>query len=621
MDEKSSKYGQWTKDALIARIRALEQEIRSSDFKAQTSSVAAQQQAETAKETAEVQDSSAEPQKKKQKKERKIDPSRYTTRLIALKLAYLGKNYGGFEFQASSQLTTIEEELWKALVKSCLIFPENPDVVDFEPWEYSKCGRTDKGVSAFGQVIGIRVRSNRPVRKKPKENPTTDVSQQEGSVEVEMPDAPEEGIEGKEKPPPQKFDDFADEIQYPRVLNRLLPPDIRILAWCPTTPEDFSARHHCRERQYRYFFTQPAYSPVPYSLQDPSPASSSMPTTTKSKRGRNGRRSSLNSENKKSQAGNESEIKRPRDGYLDLDAMRTAAKKFEGLHDFRNFCKIDGAKNQISYERRIFESDIVEATDAETGIPHLLGPEFSSSTTSTPSSSSQKDRLPKIYYFHVRGSAFLWHQIRCMVSVLLLVAQGLESPTVIDRLLDIDSEPRRPSYVLADEVPLVLWDCKFPKNLDDPLRPDDALPWIRLGEDNPLYYHGFTGLSNSLWESWRERKMDEILSAQLLSVVSSGTTDLSRRLDPKAPRYAPDVRKLFLGGNADVSSGKRYIPLLERTRLASPAEAYDKEAQRKGFRDLAHMREVQAQLKAEAAAAAGKLPAITATQHAGEDEE
>jgi tRNA pseudouridine38/39 synthase len=30
----------------------------------------------------------------------------------------------------------------------------------------------------------------------------------------------------------------------------------------------------------------------------------------------------------------------------------------------------------------------------------------------------------------IKGSAFLWHQVRCMVSVLFLIGQGLESPSV-----------------------------------------------------------------------------------------------------------------------------------------------------------------------------------------------
>ena len=40
------------------------------------------------------------------------------------------------------------------------------------------------------------------------------------------------------------------EIDYCGVLNRVLPPDIRALAWAPVT-EDFSARFSCSDRTYR----------------------------------------------------------------------------------------------------------------------------------------------------------------------------------------------------------------------------------------------------------------------------------------------------------------------------------------------------------------------------------
>jgi tRNA pseudouridine38/39 synthase len=44
-----------------------------------------------------------------------------------------------------------------------------------------------------------------------------------------------------------------EELDYPKLLNRVLPADIRVLAWCPAPP-DFSARFHCKERMYKYFF-------------------------------------------------------------------------------------------------------------------------------------------------------------------------------------------------------------------------------------------------------------------------------------------------------------------------------------------------------------------------------
>ncbi|KAI0809529.1 pseudouridine synthase [Xylaria sp. FL0064] len=593
MDEGGTNYGQWTRDALIQRIKTLENEIRAkgqskTPILASTESPAAAATSSSVSigEEAKTED---EPQRKKKKKSgRDIDPSKYSTRLVALKLAYLGKNYGGFEFQAHGSVPTIEEELWKALVKTCLIFPEKPDEVNWDAWEYSKCGRTDRGVSAFGQVISLRVRSNRPLPKKPKANPTVQ-SGDEPVAETTITTQEVGEIETLETAPKREFDDIADELPYPRLLNRLLPPDIRILAWCPTTPADFSARHHCRERQYRYFFTQPAYPPLPNSLENPQQGHGAA--------------------------------KKSKDGWLDLEAMRTAAKKFEGLHDFRNFCKIDGSKQNQNFMRRIFESDIVEVRDAETALPHLFSDEFQPSTststttdnptapTAAASSPAARENFPKVYYFHVRGSAFLWHQIRCMVSVLFTVGQGLEDASVIDALLDVSAEPRRPPYVLADETPLVLWNCLFPRDLDNPTR-TDGMDWVYVGEDNALDAYGPSGLMGHMWEQWRERKMDELLAAQLLGIVAT-QADLSRRLNPKALRYAPVLKKAFLGGNRERSVGK-WVPMLNQPRLASPQEAYDKEARKRGFEDAAHMQAVFAQRRAEAAAAGDDVPLSTA---------
>ncbi|KZV48868.1 tRNA pseudouridine(38/39) synthase [Dorcoceras hygrometricum] len=67
----------------------------------------------------------------------------------------------------------------------------------------------------------------------------------------------------------------------------------------------------------------------------------------------------------------------------------------------------------------------------------------------------------QLWVVKIKGSAFLWHQIRCMVAVLFLIGQGLESPNVVDVLLDIKRTPRKPQYVMAPEIPLVLQSCEF----------------------------------------------------------------------------------------------------------------------------------------------------------------
>ena len=81
-----------------------------------------------------------------------FDFSRYHKRHVALKMAYLGWDYHGFASQESTE-NTIESHFFAALSKACLI--ESRDDCN-----YSRCGRTDKGVSAFAQVVSLDVRSN-----------------------------------------------------------------------------------------------------------------------------------------------------------------------------------------------------------------------------------------------------------------------------------------------------------------------------------------------------------------------------------------------------------------------------------------------------------------------------
>lgn len=575
-------YRNWTRESLVKRVKYLESQI-------QDKSLEAAPKDDTVRPApADAHTGTAEPsprkQHKKPKKPQVFDPSKYATRLIALKIAYLGKNFNGYEHQVSASVPTIEEELWKALVKSCLITPANgPEKVDLNAagLEYSKCGRTDRGVSAFGQVIGLRVRSNRPLpRPKPEAEAAEAVAVEkdnDGKEDVEKPGGKKKKQkvqkEPKEKP---EWDPIADEMNYPRILNRLLPPEIRVLAWCPNPPEGFDARFSCRERQYRYFFTQPAFPPLPDAIS----------------------------------GGKTGAVK---EGWLDLDAMREAAKLFEGSHDFRNFCKVEAGKQITNFVRRILESDIVEVEDTGSVLAYLDSPNFR--PESVPAG-----KHPKVYYFHVRGSAFLWHQIRHMVAVLFLVGQGLEKPAIISELLDVEKHPRRPNYILADEVPLVLWDCIFPgpnyglHNLEPDMK--DEMNWIWVGEDSPSNLHGTVGLANEMWKYWREKKIDELLANRLFDLVSR-QADLNRRTERSYTPKTTDTQKVFLGGNEGANMGK-YLPVLKKVLLPSPEELNDAYAQKYGFADSEALRETKNWRNAIKADKAAKKSAAAAAA-AGED--
>lgn len=81
---------------------------------------------------------------KKVNKERPFDFSAHPRRHVALRLAYLGWAYQGFAVQENTD-NTVEARLFEALLKTRLI-------QDRQSSNYHRCGRTDKGVSAFSQV-------------------------------------------------------------------------------------------------------------------------------------------------------------------------------------------------------------------------------------------------------------------------------------------------------------------------------------------------------------------------------------------------------------------------------------------------------------------------------------
>jgi tRNA pseudouridine(38-40) synthase len=132
-------------------------------------------------------------------------------------------------------------------------------------------------------------------------------------------------------------------------------------------------------------------------------------------------------------------------GSLDIAAMTQAANLLVGKHDFRNFCKLDIA-NVTNFEREVYAANIIcFKTD----------------------SSHYED---SVYMLEIKGIAFLWHMVRCIMAILFLVGEKKESPHIVQELLAIDKVPAKPSYQMADDFPLVLHECGF-ENLSIALSP------------------------------------------------------------------------------------------------------------------------------------------------------
>lgn len=616
-------YEKWTQQQLIARIQELEAKLTQNPTTTTAESVFPSS-TELATELATSPTVTPQPipyRKPPKQPPKAFDASKYSTRLIALKFAYLGQGYNGFEHHQNNKtpLPTIEEELWKALVKTRLINPtptkENGTPEDgqvkyggkgngaydrigkstFEKWdregadvnwegcEYSKCGRTDRGVSAFGQVIGVRVRSNRPLPKassrpaSPAHNPETELSTTSTGQGEELPISLDGDIEPEAQEKEKSFDGLHDELPYIQLLNRVLPPSIRIYAWCPNPPPNFSARFSCKERRYRYFFTNPCFAPVPGSAGLYSPATSSTSQREE----------------------------HMREGRLDIDAMRKGCRELIGLHDFRNMCKIDASKQLTNFKRRIFHADIEEISPLS--LPSFLShPSLSSPSSTATTASSSSVAGPKMYSFTLHGSAFLWHQVRSIIALLFLIGQGLEAPSLITNLLDIESNPTRPKYEMASDAPLVLWDCIFP--YEDEVQSseerehgyEDRLEWVYVGDPGAIEPKssksanigrgkwGRGGVIDDVWEVWRGHKMEETLSSLLLDVIAKqgkSTLDSEQQIEAAgegSAKQGPGPR-VFDGADVGRAKGK-YIPVLNRERQDTVEVVNERYAKRKGLK-------------------------------------
>ena len=258
------------------------------------------------------------------------------------------------------------------------------------------------------------------------------------------------------------------EIDYCTVLNKVLPSNIRVIAWKEVTPQ-FSARFSAGSRTYRYFFVNRKFSDK-FVKHDNMLA---MPIVNAD---------TLNSDT--------DTVDSSYDYYdLDVDRMNKAAQYLIGDHDFRNLCKMD-VTSVSNFRRLIYSAEVKRFCGR--------GDEESSSG----GSSVQGEEC--VYMLEITGRAFLWHMVRCIMSVLFLVGHRLEEPTVIQKLLDIDKTPARPSYNFAPELPLVLHHCSF-----DNLEFNNHSPKVLYS----LVQHYNTIYENSMIAAMRSRNaMEQVLN-------------------------------------------------------------------------------------------------------------
>lgn len=166
-----------------------------------------------------------------------------------------------------------------------------------------------------------------------------------------------------------------------RAMNARLPEDIRVMRVC-IVDDKFDARKTAHGKEYRYFV---------YNAEI-------LPPTERPFR---------------------AFVRKP----LNLKAMRDAARRFEGNHDFVSF--------SANPNREIY-------------------------TTVRYISKFTVTKSGPLFTFSVSGDGFLYKQVRSMVGFLLRVGEGAEKPEAVTELLD-EAAPRIARVPTAVGRGLFLW--------------------------------------------------------------------------------------------------------------------------------------------------------------------
>lgn len=250
----------------------------------------------------------------------------------------------------------------------------------------------------------------------------------------------------------------------------------------------------------------------------------------------------------------------------------------------------------------------------------------------------------------------LYNQVRHIVALLFLVGARLETPDIIERLLWTSDRTqmtenmhplrpgetrelmdRKPGYAMADDLPLILWQCGFnstefdwridnsPTAKDPPISPpaaDTAHPDIRAKTAlDPI--ESFRRQFLEMNETYTEARLKAVVLKHHLASFAfhcPSSPEASSEAGPTSPplTYTP----IGAGRSFKTSS---YIPLLERKRGDVPEVANANWAKGRGARrverrearsdEAGRIREVNLAKKAAAKAEEKRLAELEASQN------
>eukprot|EP01095_Lingulamoeba_sp_RSL-Kostka_P005121 TRINITY_DN1646_c3_g1_i1.p1 TRINITY_DN1646_c3_g1~~TRINITY_DN1646_c3_g1_i1.p1 ORF type:complete len:518 (+),score=130.75 TRINITY_DN1646_c3_g1_i1:52-1605(+) len=235
---------------------------------------------------------------------------------------------------------------------------------------------------------------------------------------------------------------------------------------------------------------------------------------------------------------------------LNIEKMQEGCNKLIGGHDFRNFCKID-AVNVMNYKRTILGCTI-QPFDLNNEVLNDEGISPNGIDTHNPD---------MVYTMTIKGYGFLWHQVRCIFSVLRLIGQENEEPDIIDHLTDVDKIKARPKYPYSEEYPLVLWDCGY----------DDSIKFIATKE-----------LTRTVQELYEKRYQKFLIDSSVIKLMSQGlnysniiinkkSTNENDMIDEDEEQVHTVIWKDHECRGSVLGKRKKrsHVPLLERPTCAS----------------------------------------------------
>lgn len=220
---------------------------------------------------------------------------------------------------------------------------------------------------------------------------------------------------------------------------------------------------------------------------------------------------------------------------LNIEAMQTACGYLIGAHDFRNLCKMDVANGVVKFNRELYEVKIVPAYGCD------------ERTVATDPYA--------MMYVQLTGKAFLWHQVRAIIAVLLLIGQGKEKPEVIQELLDVEKNPCTPQYSLASDIPLNLFNVEM-----DTISRNGASANERPGETIGWIYDSFTlaRVISTLQQQWTKISARSQMTMEMLQVLEG-----IYETECKAERIFDHTLAI-----QDGAQPKRYQPLMTRSKCS-----------------------------------------------------